>query len=65
MLRQYVFHLGMVDRGRWLGIPANFKYSEHRTHLEVEHGFTVHKIFLKLIWYGETTEHKRFYWKHG
>ena len=43
------FHPVMVDRGRWLGNPENFKYSEQRTHLEVEQGFTVHKVFLKLI----------------
>ena len=35
----------MVDRGRWLEIPANFKYSEQRTHLKVEQGLTVHKVF--------------------
>ena len=35
----------MVDRGRWLGNPANFKYSEQRNHLEVEQGLTVHKVF--------------------
>ena len=35
----------MVDRGRWLGNPANFKYSEQRTHLEVEQGLTVHNVF--------------------
>ena len=35
----------IVDRGRWLGKPANFKYIEQRTHLEVEQGLTVHKVF--------------------
>ena len=48
----------MVDRGRCLGNPENFKYSEQRTHLEVEQGLIVQNIFLKLIWYGQTTEHK-------
>ena len=35
----------MVDRGRCLGNPENFKYSEQRTHLEVEQGLIVQKIF--------------------
>ena len=38
-------HIDIVDRGRWVGKPANFKYSEQRTHLEVEQGLTVHKVF--------------------
>ena len=28
-------------------------------------GFDSAQWFLKLIWYGQTTEHKLFYWKHG
>ena len=43
-----LYGLIMVDRGRWLGNPANFKYSEQRTHLDVEQGLTVHKV-LKLF----------------
>ena len=46
--------------GRWLGNPANFKYSEKRTHLEVEQGLSVWPctIFFKahLIWPNDWTQ---------